>query len=161
MGMRKKPWNRVNVPVYSLCTKGADGFNMNICTYVTPVSMLPKRYMIGVYHGTQTLINVKRSDIMVLQILSADQYRLVNQLGKLSGKNTDKVARLTKRKLLSSWKDFPVLSECLAVIRLKKRGQMEGGDHVCFLFDVLDYFNLNEGQALDLDTLKAKKIIRS
>lgn len=161
MPIRKKPWNRVNAPVYSLCTKGENGFNMNICTYVSPVSMHPKRYMIGVYRGTQTLKNVYASDIMVLQILSAEQFRLVNQLGKMSGRHIDKLARLAKRDLLSEWKDFPVLRDSLALIRLRKKTQINGGDHVCFLFDVLDYCNLHEGRVLDLDILKENRIIRS
>jgi flavin reductase (DIM6/NTAB) family NADH-FMN oxidoreductase RutF len=161
MAIRKKPWNRVNAPVYSICSKGASGFNMNICTYVTPVSMQPKRYMIGIYLGTQTLENAERSDELILQILADSQYRLVNQLGKLSGSKIDKIARLQKRKLLTTWKDFPVLKDAIACIRLRKLARWEAGDHVCFLFDVMDYFNQTEAKPLDLFTLKKNGIIRS
>ncbi len=31
----KRPWNIVNMPVYSLATYVDDQLNMNVCTYVT------------------------------------------------------------------------------------------------------------------------------
>ena len=46
----RKPWNLPHLPVHSLMTFDAEGrINMNICTYVTAVSLDPKRYAIAVY----------------------------------------------------------------------------------------------------------------
>ncbi len=101
MSIRKKPWNRVDLPVYSVSSKGITD-NMHICTYVSAVSMQPKRMMVALYAGTRTLANVTKSRHFVLQLLHEDQYRLVNQLGKLSGNNIDKISRLQKRNLLST-----------------------------------------------------------
>lgn len=161
MAIRKRPWNRVNPSVYSMSTKGPRGFNMNICTYVTPVSMQPKRYLVGLYEGTQTLQNGYRSEQCVLQLLSQHQYRLVNLLGKNSGKTINKVEKLAQKNLLVEWNGFPVLKEALAVIRLQKVDQFRGGDHICFLYDVVDYANLNDADPLTLDTLRHHKIIRA
>lgn len=161
MSMRKRPWNRVNNPVYSLVSRQGDRFNMNICTYVTPVSMKPKRYLIGVYEGTKTLANIKKDPEIVLQFLAAAQYRVVRLLGQQSGKQIDKIKRLDRQHLLDTWKGFPVLREAPAVVRLKVIGTFPGGDHECFLCEVTDYKNRNDGAFLYLDHLKERKIIRS
>jgi flavin reductase (DIM6/NTAB) family NADH-FMN oxidoreductase RutF len=157
--LRKKPWNRVNLPVYSVSSKG-DKPNMHICTYVSAVSMQPKRIMVALYHGTQTLINVEKDNEFVLQLLADHQFNLVNQLGKQSGKNIDKISRLTKRKLLIDWDGYPVLEDALAVMKLTVCNQMEGGDHRLYLCDVANYKNLNEGAALTTSILGEKGIIR-
>ena len=39
----KRPWNIIDSPIYSLQSVDEEGkINMNICTYVTAVSMKPK-----------------------------------------------------------------------------------------------------------------------
>jgi flavin reductase (DIM6/NTAB) family NADH-FMN oxidoreductase RutF len=157
--IRKKPWNRVNLPVYSVSSKGMKP-NMHICTYVSAVSMQPKRMMVALYHGTQTLMNVETDGEFVLQLLAVHQYNLVNQLGKLSGKKIDKISRLNKRKLLTDWEGYLVLKDALAVMLLKVVNEMEGGDHRMYLCDVVAYKNLNEGEALTTGILGEKGIIR-
>ena len=158
--IRKKPWNRVNLPVYSISSKTADNSNMHIITYASQISMQPKRFVCGIYHGTQTLLNIEASGEFVLQLLADTQYRLVDLLGKKSGKTIDKISRLQKRNELTTWNDFYVLKNCLAVMQLKVISHFEGGDHKGFLCDVVAYKNLNEGNKLTLDTLREKKLIR-
>ena len=94
---RKKPWNRVNLPVYSVSSQTIENRNMHIITYASQISMQPKRFICGIYHGTQTLINIETSGEFVLQLLANTQYRLVDLLGKKSGKTIDKISRLQKR----------------------------------------------------------------
>lgn len=158
--IRKKPWNRVNLPVYSISSKTADNSNMHIITYASQISILPKRFICGIYHGTQTLLNIEATGEFVLQLLAASQYRLVDLLGKKSGKNIDKISRLQKRNMLMDWNKFYVLKNCLAVMQLKVINSFEGGDHTGFLCDVVAYKNLNAGNELTLDTLREKKLIR-
>lgn len=133
---------------------------MHIITYATAISMQPKRFVCGIYHGTQTLANVEASGDFVLQLLSDKQYRLVDLLGKKSGWQMDKINRLQKRNELSEWNGYPILKNCLAVMLMKVVNSMEGGDHTCFLCDVTAYKNLNEGKALTLDILREHKIVR-
>ncbi|MEO5570625.1 MAG: hypothetical protein ABIT08_01530, partial [Bacteroidia bacterium] len=59
--------------------------------------MTPKRFICGIYNGTQTLINVEASGDFVLQLLADNQFRLVDLLGKKSAKSIDKISRLQKR----------------------------------------------------------------
>lgn len=158
--IRKKPWNRVNLPVYSVSSKMADNSNMHIITYASQISMQPKRFICGIYHGSQTLLNIEASGEFVLQLLAGNQYRLVDLLGKKSGRTIDKISRLRKRKELIEWNNFDVLKNCLAVIQLKVISSFEGGDHKGFLCNVVAYKNLNEGKELTLDILRERKLIR-
>ncbi len=160
-GMRKKPWNRVNLPVYSISSKSGEKSNMHIITYVTQISMSPKRFVCGIYHGTQTIEHVQASGEFVLQLLADHQYRLVDLLGKQTGFTIDKVARLHKRGELTTWNDYQVVKHALAVMQLKVISSFEGGDHTGFLCDVVAYKNLNSGTALSLDVLRSHKMIRS
>ena len=156
----KRPWNRVNLPVYSISSKAGDNANMHIITYASQISMQPKRFVCGIYHGTQTLENVSQQGEFILQLLSATQYRLVDLLGKKSGRQIDKIGRLAKKGELAIWNGYPVLKNCLAVMQLKVISNFEGGDHQGFVCDVIAYKNLNEGEVLTLDTLRAHKLIR-
>lgn len=157
---RKKPWNRVNLPVYSCSSKSDHNHNMHMITYVTAISMNPKRFICGIYYNTQTLSNIETSGEFVLQILSDQQYNLVDLLGRKSGQTTDKIRILNKRKELTTWKDFYVLNNCLAVMHLKVLQDFDAGDHKCFLCELISYKNLNDGNPLSLDDLRSRKLIR-
>jgi flavin reductase (DIM6/NTAB) family NADH-FMN oxidoreductase RutF len=159
-GLRKKPWNRVNLPVYSISSIESDVYNMNICTYVPAVSMQPKRMMAAIYKGTKTLELVNKTGHFVLQMLPEYQYRLVDLLGKKSGNTIDKISRLEKRKLIVIWNGFKILEDAIAVMELKVINTMEGGDHKLFLCNVVAYKNLNGGNVLTLDVLRQHKLIR-
>lgn len=159
--MPKRPWNRVNLPVYSISsTDGKGNYNMHIITYASQISMHPKRFVCGIYEGTKTLENVIGHNEFILQLLSEKQYRLVDLLGKKSGHHMNKIERLEKRKLITDWNNFPVLKDALALIQLKVISSFPGGDHTGFLCDIVQYKNINEGAPLTLDTLRAHKLIR-
>ena len=162
--VRKKPWNRVNLPVYSISSKDDNGnANMHIITYAQAVSMQPKQFICAIYHGTRTLELVEANPHFVLQIMSAGQYRLVDLLGKKSGKDINKIERLEKRKLLTTWNGFYILKDALAVMEMKAEALSSKGkrpDHKLYLCDVVAYKNMNDGEALTLDILREKKMIR-
>ncbi len=168
MSLRKKPWNRVNQPVYSISSKDGKGnSNMHIITYAVAVSMQPKQFICGIYNGTKTLELVKENPHFILQILHENQFRLVDLLGKKSGHTIDKIGRLQKRNLLTQWKDFYILKECLAVIEMKATPLtfntnigIQKPDHQLYLCEVVDYKNCTEGNALTIDILREKNIVR-
>lgn len=161
----QRPWNRVNLPVYSISSfNGKDSHNMHIITYAQAVSMQPKQFICAIYNGTKTLENVEANPHFVLQILAEDQYRLLDLLGKKSGKNINKIERLNKRKLLTDWKGFPILKDCIAVMEMKATpltaSEDERLDHRLFLCEVISYKNIHDRKALTLDILREKKLIR-
>lgn len=161
MSLRKKPWNRTNQPVYAICSGNGDAFNMHIISYVTPISMQPKQYVVGIYHHAKTLELIEQHPVFILQLLDEKQSNLIQLLGKQSGHTINKLERLRKRKLISEWNGYPILKDALSVIQLKVSASLEGGgDHKVFLCDVMAYKNINEGTPLTLDYLREKKIIR-
>ncbi len=156
-----RPWNRVNLPVYSISSRNGNRNNMHIITYVTATSMHPKRMLCAVYEGTQTLENVRATGSFVLQLLAEEQYPLVRLLGKESGKQTDKISRLQKRKEpMTEWEGFRILNNCLALMHLQILQEFNGGDHICFLIEVKAARNLRAGEPLTLDHLRERNIIR-
>ncbi|MBX2946049.1 MAG: flavin reductase family protein [Cyclobacteriaceae bacterium] len=155
--LRKKPWNRVDQPVYSIASKAGDQANMNICSYVTPVSMKPKRFIVALYKNTLTLELVRKNPEFILQYLTRDQHRLINLLGKKSGHAIDKISRLKNQ--VTVYNDFVVLKDCLAYAHLKAVAWLDGGDHWCTLCDVVAYKNIQEAVPLTLNYLRDKKII--
>lgn len=160
MRIRKKPWNRTDLPVYASSSRHQQQHNMHILTYANAISMQPKRFIAGIYNGTKTLELVQASGRFVLQILAQQQYNLVNLLGKQSGQTVNKIARLQKRNLLDEWNGYWILHEALAVMELEVVHHFDAGDHQGFLCDVVRWKNLHEGTPLTLDLLRQKGIIR-
>lgn len=160
----QRPWNRVNLPVYSISSKDLEGnANMHIITYAQAVSMQPKQFICAIYYGTKTLELVEKNPHFVLQILSAEQYRLVDLLGKKSGNKINKIERLQKRNLITEWNGFYILKDALAVMEMKAAAIVTKGnqpDHKLFLCDVVAYKNLHDGTPLTTQILGEKKIIR-
>lgn len=155
----KRPWNLPNIPVYSLATYDGRKVNMNICTYVSAVSMKPKRYMVAVYHETQSLQNIIISKTAILQVLGKQHVPLVNVLGKKSGLRYDKESYLNKKKCLELWNNRKVLTACAGLMELKKIWSKDAGDHTMFLFDV-KRFQTNHENVLMLDDLREKGLVR-
>ncbi len=156
----QRPWNIPSFPVYSLATYLYEAINMNICTYVTPVSMHPKLYCVAIYQNTKTMDWLNQSKEAVLQLLHADQYKLVRTLGQKSGFNYNKQQWLEKNLYLTQWKTLPVLENAAAYIHLQKISTFSsGGDHVLFVFKALQYQSLS-ANILTTDILSKKKLIR-
>ena len=156
----RRPWNIINQPVYSLLTKDDSGnINMNICTYVTAVSINPKIYMIAIYYNTKTYENLINSDSAVLQLLSKENISLVRGLGKKSGMKIDKDKYLRKKNLIK-WKNYDVLDNICGLVELKKNQlKKTHGDHAIVFFDVVSYKTISERNLLTTKDLILKKII--
>lgn len=146
---RQRPWNRVSEQVYSLSTLDERGnVNMNIATYVVPVTMDVKRYMIAVYKNTKTHINIfsrTRGAFFILQGLSEQQKHLVRVLGKKSGITYTKQAYLEKNNLLKrcsiDGNSFAYLNQNSFSLYMKIEKYIELGDHdliVARVIKVLD-----------------------
>ena len=156
---KKRPWNLINFPVYSLATYRDGKVNMNICTYVTPISLKPKLYAVAVFENTQSLENVELANTAVLQILRKPHLDLVNILGKKSGKNMDKYEFLSQKKLLTKWKSFDVLKDAAAYLLLEKQSKRITGDHTLYTFAVKHYSTQNDKDILMFQNLVDEKII--
>ena len=156
--MPKRPWNLPNLPVYSLQTISKDGvLNFNICTYVSSVSMKPKRFMVAVYKGTKTLENLENGSKANLILLSKENINLVRTFGKKSGKDIDKFSKIKDTTV--DFQNMPVFTTAVAVIKLKPLQTLDAGDHIIYLFDLEKYKTLSQSPVLYLSDLRDKKII--
>lgn len=158
----RRPWNIVDVPIYSLATYAGDRVNMNICTYVSVVSMSPKIYAIAIDYNTKTFENLEQSDTTVLQILNKKNIGLVRYLGKKSGKIADKHIYLKRKNCLTLWKGYPVLKDANAYVELKMLERKNiRGDHELFWFEAMNYRTVSEENVLMFQELVNQKIILS
>ncbi|MFM7856718.1 MAG: flavin reductase family protein [Flammeovirgaceae bacterium] len=154
----QRPWNVINTPIYSLATERHGVVNMNICTYVSAVSMKPKRYMVALHQQSQTFENLQTSHRAVLQLLSVAHLPYVKMLGKKSGKTHDKKRYLEKHAMLQTWQGHTVLKDAAAYLQMKRLWDKVAGDHVMYLFEVEKFQSAN-GSVLMLDDLRKHKII--
>lgn len=156
----RRPWNLVDTPVYSLATYQAGRVNMNICTYVTPISMQPKQYAVAVYYGTQTYKWLADSDACMLQFLSKEAAGLIRTLGKKSGVTYDKHHYLSQHNHLTHWQSHAVLKQANAYLLLDKISQTNtGGDHELFIFQVRKSKTSSEDNFLTFQDLINQGII--
>lgn len=156
----KRPWNRTDLPVYSISSKHKHEYNFNICTYVSGASMSPKRMTVAIYKGTKTLELAQKEKSIVLQLLSSKQINLIKILGFQTGFEVDKIAYLNKKGLVDEWKTFKILKEALAFLHLHQVKEIDAGDHIVFLYDVVGFYNNLDAKELTLNELRMKKIIR-
>ncbi len=120
--------------------------------------MDPKRIIVGVYHGTKTWQNFKRTGEGLLQIIGEHQPHLVRALGKKTGLEYDKHRYL--KKSVSYQKNLAYLTDCLGYIHLKVHTWIPESDHDIVVCDVVSWKNLREGTPLTTTYLKEHNIIR-
>ena len=158
----RKLWNRPDDAVWSLSTMSEKGVaNMNICTYVTAVSLEPKLIMVAVYKNTQTLKNVSIGKTVLLQLLTEDLAPVVRVCGQMSGKNIDKISRLKKRYELLEENDLYYFKEAAGFMLLEVEQLLEtSGDHDLLVGKVVKAKNLHDKPTLTTTYLKEQKYIR-
>ncbi len=157
----RKLWNRPNMPVWSLSTADGETPNLNICTYVTSVSMDPKLMLIAVYTGTKTLSNLKNNKHCLLQLLPEELAPVVRVCGQTSGHTTHKVKRLAKRYEFLQVDDLVYFAQAVGYMELQIESLREvGGDHVLAVARVVSAKNLSDAPILTTDYLKEHKYTR-
>ena len=160
----RKIWNRPTLAVWSLVTSDREGkANMNICTYVTAVSMEPKLMTVAVYHKTKTLENLTSNPEapVLLQLLTEELAPVVRVCGQMSGFAIDKISRLKKRYGIALYDSLPYFTTAAGYLVLQVQSVNEvPGDHTLYTFCVLEHKNLSDAPLLTTDTLRAQKIIR-
>lgn len=160
----RKIWNRPNMPVWSLVTRDQDDrANMNICTYVTSVSMKPKLMLVAVYKNTKTLENLTISpkEPVLLQLLTESLAPVVRICGQQSGMVIDKISRLSKRYDLALDGQLPYFTRAAGYMVLHNQIVSEiAGDHVLYTFSVAYHKTISSESVLTTDFLREYKLIR-
>jgi flavin reductase (DIM6/NTAB) family NADH-FMN oxidoreductase RutF len=152
----RRLWNRPDLAVWSLSTKDPTGKgNMNICTYVTAVSMDPKLMTVAIYNGTKTKENIRLGDTVLLQLLTEDLAPVVRVCGQTSGSNIDKISRLQKRYELLQYNGLYYFANAAGFMELTITDIHDvGGDHVLMTGEVITSKNLCDQPLLTTTYLK-------
>ncbi len=113
---------------------------MNIVTFAAPVTIKPvcfdarglrvylcsparstqrRRFVVSLYHDTQTLLNMRARRHGVMQILGEQHAHLVPLLGKTRGQDVDKLALLrdTPGVALETRFGVQTLADCVGTVR--------------------------------------------
>jgi flavin reductase (DIM6/NTAB) family NADH-FMN oxidoreductase RutF len=158
----RKLWNRPALPVWSLSTideKGAA--NMNICVYVTSISMQPKMMLIAVYHHTKTLDNLKKRPHGILQLLTTDHLDIVHTCGRQSGNSVNKISKVTKKHPVAQKQQFSYMTDVAGYMELTITELRDvGGDHMLAVAEVVSSKNISDNDILTTTYLKEKGVIR-
>ena len=134
---------------------------MNICTYVSAVSLDPKLMMVAVYKDTQTLTNCEIGKTVLLQLLTEGLAPVVRVCGNLSGKDIDKITRLQKRYELAQQNDLYYFAAAAGFMELVIEQLIPtSGDHVLLVGKVVHGKNLHDTPILTTTYLKEHKYIR-
>ena len=134
---------------------------MNICTYVTPISLAPKLILVSLYHHTKTLANVREHPRALLQLLTEAQASAVRTCGHNSGNQFDKLARLEKTHQINYSQGLPYFAEAAGFIRLDFQEFTEvGADHTLGIGRVVGSKNLSDAPILTTYYLREHGIIR-
>jgi flavin reductase (DIM6/NTAB) family NADH-FMN oxidoreductase RutF len=158
----RKIWNRPNQQVWSLSTIDETGMgNMNICTYVSAISMEPKLMLVAVYHGTKTHSNVVSTKRAVLQLLSEELASVIRVCGHMSGNQIKKISRLQKRYDISYQSGVPYFEKSAGYLELELSKMVSvGGDHDLAIFNVTKHKNLSDAPLLTTGYLRAQGLLR-
>lgn len=158
----RKLWNRSDLAVWSLSTLSPTGVaNMNICTYVTAVSLEPKLMLVAVYKDTQTLENVRVGERVLLQLLTEVLAPAVRVCGQQSGKTVDKIKRLAKRQTLNDISGLYYFEKAAGYTELQVEQLIEtSGDHHLLVGRVLTSKNLHDDKILTTTYLREQGYIR-
>jgi flavin reductase (DIM6/NTAB) family NADH-FMN oxidoreductase RutF len=154
--LMRKLWNRPDLPVWSMVTKDETGHsNLNICTYVTSISMKPKRILVALYRGTKTLENIEKTQHGLLQLLSEELAPVVRVCGQQSGYAMNKLARLQKRYTFNEHAGLPYFETAAGYMELRFTQLIDvHGDHVLGVATVVKACNLHDVPILTTTYLK-------
>lgn len=158
----QKLWNRPVDAVWSLSTQSnASVHNMNICTYVSAISLKPKLMMVAVYDNTQTQQNIAVGKTVLLQLLTQELAPVVRICGQKSGKEINKIDRLQKRYEINYHDTHAYFAEAAGYMTLRVTQLLEtGGDHVLLVGAVVTARNLHDVPLLTTAYLKEHNYIR-
>lgn len=158
----RKLWNRPDIAVWSLVTLSNDGIpNMNICTYVSAVSMDPKLITIALFEGTKTLANITVGSRVLLQLLTETLAPIVRICGQQSGHKINKISLLKNRYQFKYHDLLPYLTVAAGYMELAITDVHEiGGDHTLVTGKVISSKNLIDAPILTTTYLKDNKFTR-
>ncbi|NPA97373.1 MAG: flavin reductase family protein [Crenarchaeota archaeon] len=125
------------VLVTSKCPNGR--FNVAPIAWITPVSEEPPTLALAVDKENYTYQCLETCPELVINIPSLDMAELVMELGSVSGRNVDKIAKFGVRTARSSKVEPPRIEGCIGWIECKVSQKLDVGEVGLFICEVLEY----------------------
>lgn len=161
--MPKRLLKYKNYDVHSITTIAGSGTlgerkNANIATWVMQTALGGTRLAVALYKVDYTVELVRESGILNVNLLAQEQTGLIRKLGRQSGRDVDKFARLPHA---YDERGCPYLTEAVGYVQCRVLSKADGGDHDVFICEVLKQVVLDPGKTvLTNDYLKEKKLVR-
>jgi flavin reductase (DIM6/NTAB) family NADH-FMN oxidoreductase RutF len=157
--MPKRLLKYKNYEVHSITTIGTDGQqNANIATWVMQTAMKGKIVAVALYKIDYTIELVKSSGILNINLLAQDQTRLIDKLGRKSGRTSNKFKNLPHA---HDERGCPYLTEAIGYIQCRVLHSTDSDDHELFVCEVLKQVVLNpEKEVLTNNFLLEKGLVR-
>lgn len=116
--------------------KGKD--NIITLDWHTPLSFNPMMYAISVGKTRHSLELIRKSGCFVVNFMSKDFEKEILFCGRHSGKNFDKFAETGLTKEEAEKIDCPRIKEALGFLECRVVDEIEVGDHILFIANVLN-----------------------
>jgi flavin reductase (DIM6/NTAB) family NADH-FMN oxidoreductase RutF len=149
---------RKNYEIHAITTVFEAQTNANIASWVMQTAMKAKYFAVALYHPDYTLELVRKSGILNINLLAIEQYRLVNTLGRKSGRDFNKLDKVPHG---FDQRGCPYLKDAIGYIKCEVENSISGGDHEIVVCRVLGSHLLNaDKNPLTLNFLREKKLVR-
>ncbi len=161
--MPKRLLKYKNYDVHSITSVAGTGTptqrqNANIATWVMQTALGGSRLAVALYKVDYTIELVRESGILNVNLLAQEQTGLIGKLGRQSGRDVDKLARLPHA---YDERGCPYLTEAVGYAQCRVLNSVDSGDHDVFICEVIRQVVLNPGKTvLTNDYLKEKKLVR-
>lgn len=148
-----------NYDVHSVTTATTDGCrNANIATWVMQSALGGKILTVALFNVDFTIQLVRESGLLNVNLLAQDQTRLIQKLGRRSGRSVDKFKNLPHA---LDDRGVPYLTEAIGYAQCRVAGSIQSGDHTLFVCEVLRQVVLHPDKpVLTNDFLRAHGLVR-
>jgi flavin reductase (DIM6/NTAB) family NADH-FMN oxidoreductase RutF len=148
-----------NYDVQAVTVATPDGRkNANIVTWAMQVAMGGKMIGVALYKIDYTLELVRQAGRFNLNLLAQDQTRMIQRLGRQSGRDTDKFQKLPHA---LDEHGCPYLTEAIGYVQCRVLSFTDAGDHLLVVAEVDGQRVLHpEKTVLTHHYLREKKLVR-
>lgn len=120
--------------VHSITTVHEGNMNANIATWVMQSGMKGSFVSVALFKIDYTVELVGQSGLLNINLLALEQKNLLTKLGRKSGRDTNKFARLP---YALDERGCPYLTEAVGYVRCEVHDRADSGDHELFCCRVL------------------------
>jgi flavin reductase (DIM6/NTAB) family NADH-FMN oxidoreductase RutF len=135
----------LDYPMYVVTAAAGDERAGCLVGFATQCSMEPVRFAVFLSRRNRTSRVAQRSDVLAVHVLGADQRALAELFGTRTGDDVDKFARC---RWTPGLEGVPLLADCPNRLVGRVVGQVDGGDHLGFVLDVVEASAADAGPPL-------------